>query len=85
MKAAGCTEVAVGIESLIPEVFEGIDKKESLSSILEGVTILRRNGLKVSGYFIIGLPGDNYSKTIETYQKAKKIVDAQSLDSFIAH
>lgn len=78
MKAAGCTEVAVGIESLIPEVFEGIDKRESLDSILEGVTILRRNGLKVTGYFIIGLPGDNYPRTIETYQKAKKIVDAQS-------
>lgn len=78
MKAAGCTEVAVGIESLIPEVFEGIDKKESLNSILEGVNSLRRNGLKVIGYFIIGLPGDNYRRTIETYQKAKKYVDAQS-------
>jgi anaerobic magnesium-protoporphyrin IX monomethyl ester cyclase len=78
MKAAGCVGVAVGIESLDPEVFESIDKRESLPSILEGINILRRNGLKVVGYFIIGLPGDNYQKTMETFKKAKKIVDEQS-------
>jgi anaerobic magnesium-protoporphyrin IX monomethyl ester cyclase len=78
MKAAGCIEVAVGIESLVPEVFERIDKKESIDSILEGIQILRRSGLKVVGYFIIGLPEDNYHRTMETFKKAKKIVDGQS-------
>jgi radical SAM superfamily enzyme YgiQ (UPF0313 family) len=78
MKAAGCVEVAVGIESLDAEVFERIDKRESLPSILEGINILMRHGLKVVGYFIIGLPGDNYQKTMETFKKAKKIVDEQS-------
>ena len=78
MKAAGCIEVAVGIESLVPEVFERIDKKESIDSILEGIQMLRRNGLKVIGYFIIGLPGDNYRGTMETFRKAKNIVDGQS-------
>lgn len=78
MKAAGCFEVAVGIESLDPEVFEGINKKESLESILEGISILRRHKIKVVGYFIIGLPGDNYQKTMETFKKANKIVDEQS-------
>ena len=78
MKAAGCVEVAVGIESLDPEVFESIDKRESLPSILERIKLLRGHGLKVVGYFIIGLPGDNYRKTIETFKKAQKIVDGQS-------
>ncbi len=78
MKAAGCVEVAVGIESLDPEAFENTDKRESLPSILEGINILRGHGLKVVGYFIIGLPGDNYQKTMETFKKAKKIVDGQS-------
>jgi radical SAM superfamily enzyme YgiQ (UPF0313 family) len=78
MKAAGCIEAAVGIESLVPEVFARIDKRESMDSILEGIRMLRRNGLKVIGYFIIGLPGDNYRGTMETFKKAKNIVDGQS-------
>jgi anaerobic magnesium-protoporphyrin IX monomethyl ester cyclase len=78
MKEAGCFEVAVGIESLDPDVFKKIDKRESLPSILEGINILRRHGLKVVGYFIIGLPGDNYQKTMDTFKKAKRIVDEQS-------
>jgi radical SAM superfamily enzyme YgiQ (UPF0313 family) len=78
MKDAGFVEVAVGIESLDPEVFKSIDKRESLPSILEGINILRGHGLKVVGYFIIGLPGDSYQKTMETFKKAQKIVDEQS-------
>jgi len=78
MKAAGCTEVAVGIESLVPDVFAGIDKMESLDSIFEGVRLMRRNGLNVAGYFIIGLPGDTFRKTMETFRKATDIVDSQS-------
>jgi radical SAM superfamily enzyme YgiQ (UPF0313 family) len=78
MKDAGCVEVAVGIESLVPEIFNQIDKRESLDSILEGIKIIRRHGLKVVGYFIIGLPGDNYSKTMETFKKARTLVDGQS-------
>jgi radical SAM superfamily enzyme YgiQ (UPF0313 family) len=78
MKEAGCFEVAVGIESLDPEVFAGIDKGESLSSILKGIDTLRRHGLRVVGYFIIGLSGDNYRKTMATFRKAKTLVDEQS-------
>lgn len=78
MKAAGCVEVAVGIESLDTEVFKSIDKRESLPSILEGINILREHSLKVVGYFIIGLPGDSYQKTMETFKKAQKIVEGQS-------
>ncbi len=68
MKKAGCTSVALGIESGNAEVFDSIKKGETLASIVSAVKYIKMAGMKVVGYFIIGLPGDSLNgikKTIE--------------------
>lgn len=73
MKRAGCTSVAIGIESLQPEVFESLGKGEKLDKIIDSINLLKRSDLNVDGYFLIGIPGDTKRGTLDTYKKAKKL------------
>jgi len=62
MKEAGCDEVSVGIESADEEVFKVLKKGVTLNDIEKSIGILKKAGMKVRGFFIIGLPGDNLQK-----------------------
>lgn len=73
MRQAGCYRVAVGVESLIPALFDVLDKKESVRDILNGIEVLKKNKIEAAGYFIIGLPGDTYQRTIYTFKKALEL------------
>lgn len=56
MKAAGCTSVAIGVESGDPAIFDSIKKGEPLEAIINAVSYIKAAGMKAVGYFIIGLP-----------------------------
>ena len=73
MKKAGLFSVSLGVESLHPEVFNQINKGETIEEIKNTVKILRKLGISVTGFFIIGLPGDTYERTMYSYNEAKKI------------
>lgn len=73
MVDAGCERVAIGVESLHPEVFKHINKGETIDQIKNGVTIAAKYFKKVSIFMIIGLPGDNMERSIYTYNQAKKL------------
>ncbi len=62
MKRSGCHFVAVGVESGSPEVFARIGKGTELDKIGAGIRHLRNAGIDVSGFFIIGLPGDSVAE-----------------------
>jgi len=66
MRNSGCYAVQFGVESAVPEVFDGIDKGESLEEIEEAVEIAKRVGLAVGCYFIIGLPNSTFEKDIQS-------------------
>ena len=72
MKKAGCTSVALGIESGNEKTFDSIKKGEKLEAIVRAVKLIKETGMKAVGYFIIGLPGDSLEgikKTIDFQQK----------------
>lgn len=71
MKQSGCEDIWFGIESLVPEVFDKIEKGEKVEKIVEAVNLAKEAGIRVSGFFIVGLPGSDYSKDMETVKKAK--------------
>lgn len=73
MKKAGCQEIWLGIESLDPEVFMNVDKGEKMESILKAIKLAKGVGMKVSGFFIIGLPGSTFKKDEITLEKAKRL------------
>jgi radical SAM superfamily enzyme YgiQ (UPF0313 family) len=73
MAASGCRDIAVGVESLRPEIFSTLNKGETLEEITEGIKRALKANIRVHGYFMIGLPGDDRKGVLETYRKAKKL------------
>lgn len=73
MRRSGCCEVSLGIESGSPVVFGAIKKGETLEDIERGAKILMANGIKVTGFFIVGLPGDNINRTKETIRFIRQL------------
>ncbi len=69
MKNAGCEMLAMGIETIDPEVFENIKKGEELEDIINAIEICKNHKLEVGYYMILGLPGDNYERSIKYARK----------------
>jgi radical SAM superfamily enzyme YgiQ (UPF0313 family) len=57
MKLSGCTYVWIGVETADEDVFVELNKGEELQKIGEGIKHLRAAGIRVGGFFIVGLPG----------------------------
>ncbi len=72
MKSSGCEAVSFGVESADPEVFKNIGKGETLKEIESAIELCKKYNLRVSGKFIIGLPGSNRRSTGQSLRWAKK-------------
>ena len=73
MFKAGCREVAFGIESMDPAVFAGLIKGEEIEDIRNGISIVQSAGIRVTGFFMIGLPTSTYKKDLRTLARARRI------------
>lgn len=78
MKRSGCRYVWIGIETADEEVFKQISKGEKLVNIKKGIRHLKRAGIRVGGFFILGLP---YS-TRETDLKSIDFVKEHGIDGW---
>jgi radical SAM superfamily enzyme YgiQ (UPF0313 family) len=78
MKQSGCYHVWIGIESADPQVFRAINKGEKLDSISKGINVLKKAGIRVGGFFIVGLP---YS-TKEADLKSVAFVKESKIDAW---
>ena len=59
MKKSGCTSVSLGIESGDQKFLnDTVKKKLDLEKVIETVEILRKTGITIIGFFIIGIPGE---------------------------
>lgn len=76
MKRSGCESVALGIESGDRKVFDFINKGEKLDDIVEAVKMLKKYGISVFGFFIIGLPFES----VKSIKKSLKFIDKLQLD-----
>ncbi|HNW39570.1 MAG TPA: radical SAM protein [Candidatus Omnitrophota bacterium] len=86
MKKAGCEYISIGIESLDQEVFENLNKGETLQDITATVKYLQKAGIKVIGQFILGLPYSNYQKDCQTVKKTRELgLNAAIFNYFIAY
>lgn len=77
MKRAGCKAVSLGIESGDEKTFDFINKGEKLADIEKAVKVLKKNGLKVDGFFIIGLPFE----TVKSVKKSVKFIKKLGIDN----
>lgn len=63
---ANCHTVALGIESADPQVLRVIHKGLSPDSVKRAVELLHAVGIRVMGFFIIGLPGSSLQSDLST-------------------
>jgi radical SAM superfamily enzyme YgiQ (UPF0313 family) len=73
MKKSGCVEVSLGIESLVPEIFDQVRKGEHLVDVRNAVHALKSAGVRIRGFFILGLPGDSLANSMLTFRLAKEL------------
>lgn len=79
MRRSGCYSFYVGIESGSQRILDLMKKRLTLEQIRQGVQMINRSGIDVSGFFIIGYPGETRQDILDT------IAFAAQLPLFKAH
>ena len=73
MKSAGCGCVIFGFETADERVLAAYDKKTTLAQARRAVETCRRHGLRVGGYWILGLPEEDYDSCLRTVDFAVEL------------
>ncbi len=66
MRKSGCVEVGVGIESGSQRILDTVNKGETVKKNMDAIKLCHSAGIRVKGFFIIGLPGENRESIKET-------------------
>jgi len=70
LKKSGCVEVALGIETADDSVLKKNHKLETVGQNRTAISALKKYGIAVRAYFMVGLPGE----TKETLEKTKRFI-----------
>jgi len=73
MKAAGVYVVSVAVESGNDQVLKAMNKKTTVHKIRENVARIRRHGLDVAAFFILGFPGETRETIRDTVRLAREL------------
>ncbi len=73
MKRAGCEIIAYGIETKHQEGLDWLKKGVSEKEIERAVRLTKKAGIKVLGYFIFGIPVEDYQQELENIEFALEL------------
>jgi radical SAM superfamily enzyme YgiQ (UPF0313 family) len=83
LKKAGLTKVDLGIESGSKNSLKTLNKGISIEQIHYAVNILRKAEIKVSGFFMIGIPGETENDIMKTFSLSRELkLDSASFSIF---
>jgi anaerobic magnesium-protoporphyrin IX monomethyl ester cyclase len=74
MRLAGCQRLSLGVESGSQRILDAIEKKITVSEILESTELAKKYGIKVRYYMMLGNRGDDaetFGETLRFLEKAK--------------
>ena len=66
MKASGCREIALGVESGSQTILDNIHKHETVEQQRRCIQLAHEVGLRVKAFMIVGLPGESQETIAET-------------------
>jgi len=66
MRKSGCIRISIGVESADLKIIEQAKKRYSLKKIAESAELIKKSGILLHCYMMIGLPGE----TLRTYWKS---------------
>ena len=84
MRRAGCWVVAFGFEHGDQQMLDQMKKGARAEKAFEAVDVCRRNGLKVHGFFVVGMPWETRS-TLRTALDYARRIDPDFFDFNIAY
>lgn len=84
-KRSGCYEVGFGIESGNQKILDRARKKLDLSIVHDRIRMIKRHGLGVYGFFIIGLPGETPQTVMDTIRFMRRGFDHVSVSYCIPY
>lgn len=70
---AGCKGLGFGIESGVPELLDSVKKKFDFDKVRDICRLARREGMVVTGAFILGFPGETRAMSRQTIDFAKSL------------
>jgi anaerobic magnesium-protoporphyrin IX monomethyl ester cyclase len=73
MQRSGCHSLAVGVEFGSQRIHELTKKRLSLDIIKNKIELLGRYDIKITGFFLMGIPGETKKEMIDTIKFAKKL------------
>jgi radical SAM superfamily enzyme YgiQ (UPF0313 family) len=73
MKAAGCWQISLGLESGNQDLLDLIRKDITIDQIREAVALMHKVGLQIRASFMLALPGETYEKARRTVAFAKSL------------
>ena len=73
MAAAGCYSTSLGIESGSQRVLNLMKKKIDLDEVPRKLSIIRKHGIRVTGLFILGFPGETTGEMEQTVALSLKL------------
>lgn len=66
MADCGCTDVGMGVESGSDRILAIAKKHQTTSQVRQAVAMMRQEGIRVKGFLILGLPGEDPESIAET-------------------
>ncbi len=80
MRESGCEGVFLGIESGNEHILKAMNKGSDLEKYMDGISLLKENGIVTFGSFIVGFPGETH----ETVKDTVKFIKESGLDFYRA-
>lgn len=84
LKKAGCATIAIGIETGSPQIRENmLNRKMSNEKIIAAFDAIRKEGIRVSSYNMLGIPGETRKHIFQTIELNRKCKPASSSVVFL--
>lgn len=73
MKKSGCIGVGLGIESVNDRILKEYKKGITIEKVSRAITLVKKHGIEVGGFFLIGAPSDTQEEIYKQLEYAKKM------------
>lgn len=84
MERAGCYSLAMGIEFGTQKMLDQTRKKLTLETIEEKIDLLSRTNIKTTGFFMLGVPGENFDDINNTIKFALRLnIDRAQFNNYM--
>jgi elongator complex protein 3 len=69
MLTMGVTRVELGVQNIYDDVYELVERGHGVQDVVEATRILKDSGMKVAYHLMPGLPGSNFDRDLNAFQR----------------